>query len=140
MYRLDAGDFSLELIPRVHQEEVPYPERNGLRVKISSRGFCADAIMDVDEVQLANFAVQLNRLYETLKGSVRLEESYSVHCFIEFTAKTGGHIGVKGYICNKQGIGHAHEMSFENELDQTYLRNFAKAFFADYGRYAECDI
>ena len=35
------------------------------------------------------------------------------------------------------GIGYGHELIFENEVDQTYLRGFAKALFADFGKYAE---
>jgi hypothetical protein len=50
---------------------------------------------------------------------------------------TGGHIRIKGYIHNKMGIGYGHELTFENEVDQTYLRGFAKVLFADYGKYAE---
>ena len=137
MYRLNAEGFSLELTPRVLQEKFPYPEANSLRVQVSSRGFSADSFMDVDDLHFAAFAVQLNELYETLKGSVRLEEPYSMHCFLEFIAAAGGHIHVKGNLHNKMGIGHAHELTFENEFDQTYLRTFAKALFADYGRYAE---
>ena len=79
----------------------------------------------------------LNELYETLSGSVRLEEPYSMHCFLEFTAVTDGHIRIKGRIHNKKGIGYGHELIFENEVDQTYLRGFAKTLFADYGKYTE---
>lgn len=35
------------------------------------------------------------------------------------------------------GIGYGHELTFENEVDQTYLRGFAKTLFADYGKYTE---
>jgi len=89
--------------------------------------------MDVDELRLADFAVQLNKLYETLNGSAILEEPGSALCFIEFIARTGGHIKVRGYIHNN----HTQELTFENEFDQTYLKNFAEALFADYGKYAE---
>lgn len=102
-----------------------------------SLGFSADSIMDIDDIALSDFAVNLNELYETLSGSVRLEESYSMHCFLEFTAVAGGHIRIKGYIHNKMGIGYGHELTFENKVDQTYLRGFAKTLFADYGKYAE---
>ena len=60
-----------------------------------------------------------------------------MHCFIELTAGAGGHIRIKGRIHNKKGIGYGHELIFENEVDQTYLRGFAKALFADFGKYAE---
>ena len=93
--------------------------------------------MDIDDIALSDFAVNLNELYETLSGSVRLEEPYSMHCFLEFTAVTGGHIRIKGYIHNKMGVGYGHELTFENEVDQTYLGGFANTLFADYGKYAE---
>lgn len=93
--------------------------------------------MDIDDIALSDFAVNLNELYETLSGSVRLEEPYGMHCFLEFTAVTGGHIRIKGYIHNKMGVGYGHELTFENEVDQTYLGCFAKTLFADYGKYAE---
>ena len=35
------------------------------------------------------------------------------------------------------GVGYGHELTFENKVDQTYLRGFAKTLFADYGKYAE---
>lgn len=34
--------------------------------------------MDIDDIALSDFAVNLNELYETLSGSVRLEEPYSM--------------------------------------------------------------
>ncbi|WP_314051503.1 hypothetical protein, partial [Dialister invisus] len=110
MYRLETENFLLELLPGIHQDNFPYPKANRLRVKVSSLGFSADSIMDIDDIALSDFAVNLNELYETLSGSVRLEEPYSMHCFLEFTAVTGGHIRIKGRIYNKKGIGYGHEL------------------------------
>ena len=93
--------------------------------------------MDIDDIALSDFAVNLNELYETLSGSVRLEEPYSMHCLLEFTAMAVGHIRIIGFIHNKMGVGNGHELKYENEVDQTYLRGFAKALFADFGKYAE---
>ena len=93
--------------------------------------------MDIDDIALSDFAVNLNKLYETLSGSARLEEPYGMYCFLEFAAVTGGHIRIKGRIHNKKGIGYGHELTFENEVDQTYLRGFAKILFVDYGKYTE---
>ena len=132
MYKLETENFSLELLPGIHQDNFPYPKANSLQVKVSSLGFSAD-----DAIALSDFAVNLNELYETLSGSVRLEEPYGMHCFLEFTAVTGGHIRIKDYIHNKMGVGYGHELTFENKVDQTYLRGFAKTLFADYGKYAE---
>lgn len=138
MYKLETENFSLELLPGIHQDNFPYPKANSLQVKVSSLGFSADSIMDIDAIALSDFVVNLNELYETLSGSVRLEEPYGMHCFLEFTAVTGGHIRIKDYyIHNKMGVGYGHELIFENEVGQTYLRGFAKTLFADYGKYAE---
>ena len=102
MYKLETENFSLELLPGIYQDNFPYPKANRLRVKVSSLGFSADSIMDIDDIALSDFAVNLNELYETLSGSVRLEEPYSMHCFLEFTAVTGGHIRIKaGFIIKR---------------------------------------
>ena len=78
MYKLETENFSLELLPGICQDSFPYPKANSLRVKVSSLGFSADSIMDIDDIALSDFAVNLNELYETLSGSVRLEEPYSM--------------------------------------------------------------
>ena len=50
--------------------------------------------MDACVQGIAEFALQLKALYETLIGEVRLEEPYSIHNYIEFIAETGGYIRV----------------------------------------------
>lgn len=37
----------------------------------------------------------------------------------------------------KLEIGYEHELTFQNKMNQTYLRNFAKALFTDFGKYAD---
>lgn len=39
MYKLETENFSLELLPGIHQDSFPYPKANSLRVKVSSLGF-----------------------------------------------------------------------------------------------------
>lgn len=34
-------------------------------------------------------------------------------------------------------LEHEHELIFENEFDQTYLKCFAKSLFEDYKKYVE---
>ena len=97
----------------------------------------ADTFMGVGVQGIAEFALQLKDLYETLSGEARLEEPYSVHNYIEFVAKTGGHIRVMGRLNNKSAFGYTQEINFENEIDQTYLRGFVNRLLADFGRYAE---
>ena len=97
----------------------------------------ADTFMGVGVQGIAEFALQLKDLYETLSGEARLEEPYSVHNYIELVAKTGGHIRVMGRLNNKSAFGYTQEINFENEIDQTYLRGFVNRLLADFGRYAE---
>jgi hypothetical protein len=93
--------------------------------------------MDVGVQGIAEFALQLKDLYETLSGEARLEEPFSVHNYLEFVAETGGHIRVMGRLNNKSAFGYTQEINFENEIDQTYLRDFVNRLLADFGRYAE---
>ena len=131
MYRIEADTFILEFIPEIHEQGFAYPVNVYLGVKVS------DTFMDVGVQGIAEFALQLKDLYETLSGEARLEEPYSVHNYIEFVAKTGGHIRVMGRLNNKSAFGYTQEINFENEIDQTYLRGFVNRLLADFGRYAE---
>ncbi|MBR1700449.1 MAG: hypothetical protein IJ716_00690 [Lachnospiraceae bacterium] len=72
---------------------------------------------------------------ENLAGCARLEEPYGVHNYIEFYAETGGHIRVKG-IMNSMRYGYEQELSFENEIDQTYLKDFTFGLLADFSKYS----
>ena len=134
MYKLETENFALEL--------EPYPANSRLRIKVSSYGYSADAVMDADKVYIAGFAVCLNELYEKLSGTARLEDfgtDFFSESFIEFTAKKNGYIGVSGCIDNRQDYNcrFFQQLTFENEFDQTYLRDFARALLADYGGDAE---
>ena len=136
MYRLESDHFALELAPWTYQEDFPYPLNNSLRVKVSSYGFSADSFIDADELHLTQFAVELHRLYETLQGSARLEDLYGARSFVEIIARSRGHIRITGRINNHEAHGFEQELTFDNEIDQSYLRDFAEALFADYGKYA----
>ena len=135
MYRLELENFCLEFNPTIHENDLPFPVNTSLNIKVFSYGFSADAVMDIDVRGLADFAISLNRLYETLKGSAILETPYGVHSYIEFIAFNGGHIKVKGNIHNGNAYGYEQELIFENELDQTYLKSFVKELFADFEKY-----
>ena len=41
-----------------------------------------------------------------------------------------------GRLNNKSAFGYTQEITFENEIDQTYLREFVNQLFADFGKYA----
>ncbi len=137
MYRIEADTFILEFFPKIHEQDFAYPVNVYLGVKVSSYGYSADTYMDVGVQGIAEFSLQLKDLYETLSGEARLEEPFSVHNYLEFVAETGGHIRVMGRLNNKSAFGYTQEIYFENEIDQTYLRDFVNRLLADFGRYAE---
>ena len=115
------------------QEDLAYKANTNLCVKVLSDGFSAETVMDIDVRDLAEFAARLSALYETLKGSAHLKEPYGAHNSIAFFSKTGGHIAVRGRIHHQNANGDAQELTFENEIDQTFLRAFARKLFADFG-------
>ena len=137
MYRIESGKFQLEFLPEIHKQDFAYPVNVYLGVKVSSYGYSADTFMDVGVQGIAGFATQLKNLYESLSGKAELEEPYSAHNYIEFSTKTGGHIRVTGRLNNKDAFGYTQEIYFENEIDQTYLREFVNRLFADFSKYAE---
>lgn len=133
MYRLEAENFLLEFDPMVYETDLSFPLNMSLHLKVVSYGFSVDSMMDIDVYGLAGFAASLNRLYETLGGYARLEEPYG-DSYLEFTVCGRGHIHVKGSIYHHVNDCE-HELTFENEFDQTYLKCFAKSLFDDYKKY-----
>lgn len=81
--------------------------------------------MDIDIKAFRAFAGDLLRLYETLRGTAALKESYG-RSYITFEALVNGHILVKGTINNNCRDGHEQELKFENEFDQSYLKDFVR--------------
>ena len=63
------------------------------------------------------------KVYDSLRGSAVLKESYGRNHII-FEALPNGHILVKGIINNYCKNGHEQELKFENEFDQSYLKDF----------------
>ena len=136
MYSITTENFRLEINPEVNEEDISYPINTHLHVAMSSSGFSLkDAIMEIDVKALAAFAFTLNELFETLTGTAELREPYGAQDFLQFSADSGGHIKVKGKISGSDWNGHTQKLDFENEFDQTYLKNFAKKLFSDYKSY-----
>ena len=71
----------------------------------------ADTLMDAGVRGIAEFALRLKDLYETLSGKARLEEPYYVHNDIAFVAETGGHVKVAGRLSKKNAFGFTHDIS-----------------------------
>lgn len=108
--------------------------KNIYRLIRCSDGFAAASI-DMDVKRLAIFAKELFELYNSLSGKTRLEEPYGIHSYIEFEARSGGYIKVKGTIHSNNHNGFLQEISFENEFDQTFLKDFAKKLYTEYSNF-----
>ena len=137
MYRIDAERFILQITPFVHEEDFSCQNNTNLMIRLSSYDFSADSTMDIGVCDLGEFAFRLNRLYETLRGTAKLAVPYDEQCYIEFTAGMGGHIRINGCINNENANGYTQKLYFENEIDQSYLKDFSKLLFADYGKYVK---
>lgn len=137
MYRIETENFMLELSPTVHENDLTAPVNTEPGIKVQSYGFSAESELLVNVKMLNTFSIDLKQIYETLQGLAKMEEPYGAKCFVEFAATTGGHIKIKGIIDNKASYGYTQSLSFENEIDQTYLKDFSEKLFADYGRWSE---
>lgn len=106
MYKLEAENFSLELDQ--------YMAESRLRIKVSSCGFFADTVISADELYMGEFSVSLNEFYETLSGSVKLQD-LTTDSFIELTAKVNVYISVVGQIDNGHDCGHVfyHQLTLK---------------------------
>lgn len=122
-YNLTAGSFSLELWLTAFEGDISIPENAVLNTKIDSDNFAAAATMDIDIKAFRVFAGDLLKVYDSLRGSAVLKESYGRNHII-FEALPNGHILVKGIINNYCKNGHEQELKFENEFDQSYLKDF----------------
>ena len=138
IYEIKTDTFTLKFEPEVYIDDISYPVNTSLRISVVSYGFSAGKVMmDISVRDLAEFAAVLNSMYETFEGSAKLKEPYGAHSFIKFYADKGGHIKVKGNLHNGMNFGYIQELSFENELDRKYLREFAKGIYEDYREYEE---
>ena len=136
MYTLETENFYLSLNPKTCPEDLPFPVNTAMDIKVTSYNFSARAVIDTDAKRLAAFALDLNKMYENLQGSARLEETYGLHSFIEFEAVGRGHITVKGDIYSTAAYQYSQRLCFENEIDQSYLKDFSAALLADFEKYA----
>lgn len=124
-YNLIADNFKLEIEIEIFKKDIEIPTNSILNVKIDSDNFTAITTMDIDLNSFKKFARELLNIYDSLDGSVILKENYGDN-YIEFKANHSGHIFVNGVVHNHCRNGHIQELKFENEFDQTYLKDFVK--------------
>lgn len=112
------------------------PVANSVMINVWSEGFSAESCFDTEDVLIAGFASQLNEMYQKLDGSAIIQDLYETDSYIQFIAQKRGHIAVRGQIIWIRNR-HTQQLTFENEIEQTYLRDFVRALTADYAKYAE---
>ncbi len=126
MYTIKTENFILTLTPVA----------NSVMINVWSEGFSAESCFDTEEALIAGFASQLNEMYQKLDGSAIIQDLYETDSYIVFIAQKRGHIAVRGEITWTRNR-HTQQLTFENEIEQTYLRDFVRALTADYAKYAE---
>ncbi len=126
---LNSENFSLKMKLTVFEGDILFPSNTAMEVAVQSDGFSASATLDIDVKELAKFAVDLARIYETLSGEARIEEPYGAHMYLSFMGDGRGHIGVKGYLQKDSRAGNVQSLTFENHMDQTDLKRFSYDLF-----------
>ena len=122
---LESEHFSLSLHFEVFESDIKYPSNTILSVCVSSSGFSASATMDIDIKNVPTFCVELNKVYNLLKGEARMHEIYGDQ-HILFSGDGLGHIMISGLLKSNGANGFSQELKFENFIDQTYLPAFLK--------------
>ncbi len=132
---MKAANFMLSMSPDIFESDLSYPSNTIMKVMVESGGFSANATMDIDVRELARFAFDLTKIYETLSGEARIEEPYGMHMYILFVGNGRVHIAVKGYFHKGNRVGNEQVLEFENDIDQTCLKEFGCDLFSAYGKY-----
>lgn len=134
-HSLDSGNFKLEWELQIFENDISFPINTILAVTVLSDGFSAQTTMDISIKDFSVFTCNLKQLYDTLQGSARLEEPYGMHNHIEFLCTENGYIAVNGILNNYVKNGLEQELHFENEFDQTYLKDFVNELYLTYEKY-----
>lgn len=127
--------FSFSCEPKIFENDIPYPTNTILHVAIDSDGFCANADLDIDIKSFAKFAVDLQQMCITLKGTTSIREPFGHQNFIRFTVDHHGHIQINGVVDNCGKNGHFQKLTFESDFDQTFLSAFANSLANAYKKY-----
>lgn len=129
-YNLDAQVFKFGFTAEQCEKEC-YVADSLMNIYIECDGFSAAAVLEMNRQDIVRFSMELYHLYRTLNGTAVIRELYNHDNFIEFSADALGHILVKGNLCNYSHC-HKKELYFENEFDQTYLKDFAAKLYNEY--------
>ena len=124
-FMLETEQFTLSLDFQVFESDIAYPSNTILSIGVSSSGFSASTTMDIDIKTVCGFCNELESVYNTLKGSAKIQEAYG-NQYILFSGDGLGHITVSGLLGSNGANGFWQELKFENCIDQTYFPSFLK--------------
>ncbi len=124
-FMMETEQFSLSLDFQVFESDIDCPSNTILSVCVSSSGFSASTIMDVDVKTIYDFCNELESVYNTLKGSAKIQEAYG-NQYILFSGDGLGHIKVASMLDSQGANGFWQELKFENCIDQTDFPSFLK--------------
>lgn len=127
---LKSENFTLTLKLQLFESDIQYPINTTMDVEVESNGFSGKASMDIDIKSFAEIVRDLYRIYEKLSGTAKIAEPYGLHMYIAFHGDGRGHVHVSGRLCNTKNT-----LEFENEVDQTDLKDFCYELKTAYGKY-----
>ena len=123
---LESENFCLSLDFQVFESDISYPSNTILSVSVSSEGFSASTIMDIDIKDVPTFCNELQKIYDSLRGEAKIQEPYGNQQYILFAGDKTGCIFVSGKLNSNGANGFWQELKFENCLDQTFLPQFLR--------------
>ena len=135
-FMLETEQFILILEFQVFESDIEYPSNTILSVRVSSSGFSAATTMDIDIKAVCDFCNELEIVYNTLKGSAKIQEAYG-NQYILFSGDGLGHIMVSGFLDSQGANGFWQELKFENCIDQTFLPQFLRKLTALSNKYTK---
>ena len=89
------------------------------QISVCTGELAADLRFCFDTPELGIFVSELQQLYESLAGEVKLYARYE-DSYILFRAESRGHIAIEGLLRSD----HNNKLEFSLRFDQTYLRPF----------------
>lgn len=123
IFVLESENFRLSLDFQIFEEDIPHPVNTTLSIHISSEGFSAATIMDIDIKDVPIFCKNLKNIYASLLGTAKIQEPFGKQHLL-FTGDNRGHIAVSGHLHSSGMCGFWQELKFENAIDQTFLPPF----------------
>ena len=117
---LDDEYLLLKVLRRSHPDTTDYWDGNWLNVqiKVSVGGFSADFPAQIRIDELAGFARELARLYDTLTGEA---EFLTMESWLAIRIAGDGMGHLKAHCVAKDDPGFPNELRFSIDFDQTFL-------------------